>query len=162
MNTTRVSSRHGRAVSVLVAAGLAFFFVLGLSGQDDPLLARLFAGMAAMATSIAIFLVGEVLFALRGKAGEGLMGSFMERELLAQEKTRLLTAIKEIDFDHAMGKINDKDHLDLRSRYEAQALEIISLLDREEAIFRKEAEALARARIEGLYKSEEARRATSQ
>jgi len=41
------------------------------------------------------------------------------------QKHLALTAIKELEFDHATGKIDDDDYRALRSRYEARAMEVL-------------------------------------
>jgi hypothetical protein len=48
---------------------------------------------------------------------------------LEREKKLLLKAIKEVEFDHAMGKIDDADAQFVTAGYRARALEILQLLD---------------------------------
>src|SRR3990172_2217530 len=41
------------------------------------------------------------------------------------QKRLALTAIRELEFDHATGKIDDEDYRVLRSRYDARAVEVL-------------------------------------
>ena len=50
-----------------------------------------------------------------------------ERMELLVEKEHLLTALKEIDFDHEMGKLTDDDHQRLRADYRARAVALDAL-----------------------------------
>lgn len=49
-------------------------------------------------------------------------------ERLEREKNAALTAIREAQFDHAMGKLSEEDYASLRSFYERRALTALSEL----------------------------------
>jgi hypothetical protein len=49
-------------------------------------------------------------------------------ERLEREKKAALTAIREAQFDHAMGKLSEEDYASLRSFYERRALSALSEL----------------------------------
>ena len=49
---------------------------------------------------------------------------------LEEEKTAILRALREIDFDREAGHLSDDDHAGLRARYEARAAQIVTELDR--------------------------------
>ncbi len=51
------------------------------------------------------------------------------RSELRDEKRRVLRAIKELDFDHQMGKLSDEDHREIGARYKLRAVEIMRQLD---------------------------------
>ncbi len=53
-----------------------------------------------------------------------------DRQALEAEKRTYLRAIQDIDFEHAAGKINDRDHAELRRHYSAGAARIIGRLER--------------------------------
>lgn len=55
-----------------------------------------------------------------------------ERERWERQKRQALEAIKEIELDHRMGKLSDEDMTAMRGRFEAQALEAMTALEREE------------------------------
>lgn len=48
---------------------------------------------------------------------------------LREEKGRVLRAIKELEFDHAMGKLSDEDFKQIGDRYRLRAIEVIRLLE---------------------------------
>jgi hypothetical protein len=54
------------------------------------------------------------------------------RDELLREKRSLLKAIKEIEFDHQMGKMSDTDAEELSTFYRSRAIEIIKALEREQ------------------------------
>ncbi len=54
----------------------------------------------------------------------------VEQDELRDEKRALLTAIKEIEFDHQMGKMSDEDAAELTRYYRLRAIEVIKQLDR--------------------------------
>ena len=56
------------------------------------------------------------------------LGGAARRELL-RDKRILLKAIKELEFDHAMGKLSDADFRDLPARYRARAVAVLRRLD---------------------------------
>ena len=58
-------------------------------------------------------------------AGDG------SRSAQRQEQRRVLRAIKELDFDHAMGKLSAADHTAIMERYKLRAVELMRALDRE-------------------------------
>ena len=53
------------------------------------------------------------------------------RERWERQKRQALTAIKEIELDHEMGKVSDEDLATMRGRFEVQALEAMAALERE-------------------------------
>jgi hypothetical protein len=66
------------------------------------------------------------------------------RRALEAEKESYLRAIKDIEFEHASNKINDRDYADLRKHYGAKAAKTISdieqLADEEMMVPEKESE----------------------
>lgn len=63
-------------------------------------------------------------------AAQSLAAVATTREL-REEKKRVLKAIKELDFDHEMGKISDDDHRQVRAGYERRAIEVIRSLEQD-------------------------------
>lgn len=51
------------------------------------------------------------------------------RELLEQ-RDMIYGAIRELDFDYRMGKVEDDDYQQTRARYTAQAVEVMKALDK--------------------------------
>jgi len=52
------------------------------------------------------------------------------REQLDEAKRGALRALRELEFEHASGHVGDADYAELRARYEADAAQILSELDR--------------------------------
>lgn len=53
----------------------------------------------------------------------------LQRTQLLDEKMRHLRGLKEVEFDHATGKIDDADYASLRQRHEVAAAEAMRALD---------------------------------
>ncbi|MGZ3441147.1 MAG: zinc ribbon domain-containing protein [Polyangia bacterium] len=51
------------------------------------------------------------------------------RKELERETQSLLKALKELDFDHQMGKVSDKDFADIGATYRARAIRVMRQLD---------------------------------
>jgi hypothetical protein len=51
------------------------------------------------------------------------------RKELEREKAALLKAIKELEFDHEMGKVSDRDFTDIGQQYRARAIRVMRQLD---------------------------------
>jgi hypothetical protein len=70
------------------------------------------------------------LIASRRERAALVMGSPDETlENLLFERESTLAAIKDLQFDHAMGKLSDTDFQELDARYRARAVEILQRLD---------------------------------
>ena len=52
-----------------------------------------------------------------------------DRILLEDEKERLLTTVRDLEFEHHMGKLSDADYESLRARFELRAVEVIEELE---------------------------------
>jgi hypothetical protein len=52
-----------------------------------------------------------------------------ERQRWERQKRNALSAIKEVELDHGMGKLSDEDLATMRGRFEAQALEALSRIE---------------------------------
>jgi hypothetical protein len=51
------------------------------------------------------------------------------RKELEREKAALLKALKELEFDHQMGKVSDRDFGDIGQQYRARAIRVMRQLD---------------------------------
>jgi tetratricopeptide (TPR) repeat protein len=52
------------------------------------------------------------------------------REQLTERKRQILTALRELDFEHDAGHVGHDDYAELQARYEGEAAEILTALDR--------------------------------
>lgn len=59
-----------------------------------------------------------------------------------QEQRRVLKAIKELEFDHAMGKLSDADHESISTRYKLRAVELMRATEGEGGLHPSTQEAL--------------------
>ena len=135
---------------LLVLLGLGALLVglvtAGGAELDAPTL-----GIVAAAGALVFFLVRmhAVVTALRTPeddvvlAMEGLARHASMREL-REEKRRVLSAIKELDFDFAMGKLSEPDYRAVREAYQLRAVEVLRALDARTDLHPRLREELAR------------------
>ena len=67
---------------------------------------------------------------------------------LAEQKTRVLRALKDLETEHALGKIDDADYGSIVARYRDEAKTVMRQMDLEVAPLREEAERVAREYLE--------------
>lgn len=141
----------------VVAALLGFAFVLGFADRADPPAARIALALGSAAFAAAILLFGQVVLTLRGRKRFSFLEHLPTHEALEEEKRQVLLALKEIEFDHAMNKIDDRDYEELKKRYEALALKVLKAIDEERARWLERATEDARAYLKekGLSLPEE-------
>ena len=70
-----------------------------------------------------------------------------DRAGLIDEKTALLRALKDIEFERAVGKISDADWKRLDASYRARAKDVLAELDKDLGPWREKAEKLVRERL---------------
>ena len=131
-----------RILSHRVAVAGAAAFVLTFAGMVLVAGVEPDAATAGLSVASLVYLIARLLAVADALArseaeaalvaGAGLSRSTY-RELL-EEKRRVLAAIKELDFDHAMGKLSDEDHRAIRGRYERRAAEVLRALDEPTAL----------------------------
>jgi len=83
---------------------------------------------AAAALGVAALRTVGPLFGLLGRDAPQLLGG-RTRVALEREKALVLRSIKELEFDRAMGKVSEKDFLDMSARLRARAARLIRQLD---------------------------------
>ena len=79
-------------------------------------------------TAAMMVFVFRPLFLERGKVDRA-SDRKTKRQALIENREQVLEAIREIDFDHKMGKSEGEDYRETRERYAAQALELINQID---------------------------------
>ena len=93
--------------------------------------------MTAILGALVVLAVGLVIALplLRTNEETGYAGEVAGvHERLRREKSVALIAIKEAEFDHAMGKLSPADYSVLKGDYEERALDAIEKLSKDEAI----------------------------
>jgi hypothetical protein len=83
----------------------------------------------AVATALHYALVG--FFGGRGTREAGPLSESV-REHLEREKRLVLRSIKELEFDHEMGKVSDEDFAEIGARLREHALQILKDLEQDE------------------------------
>ncbi|MEX0911835.1 MAG: hypothetical protein WD737_11490 [Gemmatimonadota bacterium] len=61
----------------------------------------------------------------------GLLGDRTSADLLNSESRKrvALAALKDVEYDHAAGKLDDRDYAEMRSRLEREALDVLGPVD---------------------------------
>jgi ribosomal protein L40E len=120
-----VGARLGAGAGVLVAASAVLFVALGLVYKS-------------VTTLVEAFSVGPTEVAL--DEGEG--------SSLVHEKAAILRALKDLEYERAVGKVTEEDFETLTKQYRARAVEILARIDRDLAPWRKKAEDAVQRRLE--------------
>jgi DNA-binding transcriptional ArsR family regulator len=127
-------------------SGVLGAIVVGQVGGLGPSILVL-AGTALVAT------IGFLWASLRTLSGdaplpEGVEGHALAARALAPERKReTLRALKDLEFEHSIGKIDDADYLTLSTRYRSVAKTLMRELDAGLAPQREKAEELVKAHL---------------
>jgi hypothetical protein len=139
----------GATIARLTAAGLAItsvgvYFAMGLP------MALLFAAGSFLVGVVFLFwnsvqsLTGETELTLEEAVSLGAPSQEEER------KRSVLRALKDLEHERSVGKINEEDFVELSARYRVEAKALLQTLDRELAPARRRAEAELADRLEQL------------
>jgi hypothetical protein len=113
-----------------------------------PLLFMVLASSALLLALVALWSSLRRALAAVGDAAPSLEGSELpDRAALLDEKKSLLRAIKDLEYEHAVGKISPEDFGRLDLAYRVRAKEVLALLEQDLAPYRAKAEALLAARV---------------
>jgi len=133
---------------------------LGVAGVTT--VAAIAVGLfASVASALLVFVTGALLgsillvwHSLRTLAGDAEVDPALDAVSphapteLAERKRRALRALKDIEQDHAVGKIEDDDFKELDAEYRARAKAVIREMDAVLDPQREKAEAIVRAHLE--------------
>jgi hypothetical protein len=114
-------------LAVVVVAIAVASWTAALGGRES-------AAFLALAT-IAFGWVVWLLFRAAGAlvrdpvAADAAVATGRRRKELEREKAALLKALKELEFDHQMGKVSDKDFVEIGTNYRGRALRVMRQLD---------------------------------
>jgi len=139
-------------VFVLLSMAAATVAVM-LTNNTHPV-ALLLMSAGVLACGLAAYFLHTALYSLVGPKRAPAAVTGQRRETLAADKNRILHTIKELEFDHRMGKINKKDYDQLSAPLRRKAAMLIEELDRidgsdglqDQAVLRT---AVARPELEG-------------
>jgi ribosomal protein L40E len=110
----------------LVGATIVVFLSEGQTPAAIILLSLIIFGAAAVGT--AAWRMFSPLSGLDEPSGPQIFGG-RTRAALDREKSLVLRSIKDLEFDHAMGKVSDKDFTEMGARLRARAAGLIRQLD---------------------------------
>ena len=110
----------------LIGATIAVFMARGESPAAVIMISL--TVFAAAAVGIAALRTFLPLTQKASAAGPRMLGG-RTRTALEREKTLLLRSIKELEFDRAMGKVSEKDFLEMSGRLRARAARLMRQLD---------------------------------
>jgi hypothetical protein len=124
--------RRGIAAGVLVI-GWAFVLWNNRFHITAPVVFVCLAYLAVIATVYNLWRTGAAAVAPENEGADAWARPTGARGELDKEKRTLLKAIKEAEFDQAMGKLSKKDADEMIANYRARAIEVIKELDRLDA-----------------------------
>lgn len=146
-STERSAIRYGR----LVRLGAGLLAAIGGAFLAYESLPAFFVLVAAIMFLLALAALFQSLRTALGDptADVGLRATLPERAALIDEKNALLRAIKDIAYEHAVGKLSDADFERLDRAYRHRAKEVLRKLDEDLAPYLERAEKIVEARLEG-------------
>jgi len=110
----------------LIGATIVVFLSEGQSPAGIILLSFVIFGAAAV--GVAAWRMFSPLAGIDDPAGPQIFGG-RTRAALEREKTLVLRSIKDLEFDHAMGKVSEKDFAEMGARLRARAAGLLRQLD---------------------------------
>ena len=117
----------------LTASFIGAAVVIWLAPPASPV-ALLFASLAVFAAGACAVALHGVLTALAGKSPAEMVITATVRESLEREKLLTLRALKDLDFDKAMGKVSDADAAPMEARLRERAMAIMRQLDSRDGV----------------------------
>jgi hypothetical protein len=123
-------------IGALVVAGWAAFLFFGLRARLGLSAVVLFLTGAALLWAILLLYRSLVALAVDPPATTGPHRGGAARRELERDKRNLLKAIKELEFDHSMGKLSDADFRELTARYRQSAVAVMRRLDERPVTYR--------------------------
>ncbi len=124
--SSETSTKPGQ-VFVLLSMAAATVAVM-LTHNTHPV-ALLVMSAGVLACGLAAYFFHTALYALVGPKRVPVALTGQRRETLAGDKNRILHTIKELEFDHRMGKVNAKDFDALSAPLRRKAAMLIEELD---------------------------------
>jgi hypothetical protein len=139
-----------RALGRMVAVGLPLASIAGAIAVG--VIASVGSALLVLAAGALLGAVGLLWASVRTLSGDAPLTTDFEMlaadqpavDALGEDKGRLLRALKDLESEHAIGKIDDADYQLLSGRYRDEAKEVMRQMDEEVAPFRQEAERLTR------------------
>ena len=139
---------YGIVLALSAVAFLVFLFTIGGGRPSGP---GLFLALSVLTLGVVahlLFLSARAL-AQDEDPEEQDSATGLRRKELEREYQALKRALKELELDHAMGKLSDRDYDEIRGRYRERAVRVLRQLDQGES-YKKQIEQDLKARREAL------------
>jgi hypothetical protein len=144
------SDEAERSLGRAVAIGLPAVTVVGAIAIG--LAAGMGSGLLVLASGALLGTIALLWASVRTLSGDAPLQTGFQTvaarrhgvDALGEEKRRVLRALKDLEAEHALGKIDDADYEALVARYRADAKAVMREMDREIGPLREEAERIAR------------------
>ncbi len=168
-STSSISAPRSRGkqiyllVSGLLVAAVAVYLSVGsgagTGGHFTGAMVCLCVAAFVLMLTVWILFRSATMLAIGPKAEEARVATGRRRKELEREKQALLKAIKELEFDHEMGKISDSDFREIGGLYRQRAVRVLRQLDEASGDYRAqiEREVAARLGVQGLASRVEGR-----
>lgn len=147
----RDNEESERALGRMVAIGLPIASVVaaGVVG----FIAGLGSALLVVAAAALLGTISLLWASVRTLSGDAPLSNDIEEvaarrvgvDALGEQKRRVLRALKDLEADHSLGKIEDADYAELVARYRNEAKAVLREMDLQVAPLRDEAEKIARA-----------------
>jgi len=147
MSSTSSTETVRIVLPLSVVIGVAIGIYAGV--QSHAVVSSVFLGISAFAL---VQVVGLLLQSARAlvtepPAVETAQVTNRRKKELEREKAALLKALKELEFDHEMGKVSDVDFREIGGQYRARAMRVLRQLDEQGADYKSLVEKELRARL---------------
>jgi hypothetical protein len=139
-----------RILGRTIGVGLPLASVLGALAVGA--VAGVGSALLVLAAGALLGAIGLVWASVRTLSGDAPLTTDFEElvtrrpgvDALAEEKGRLLRALKDLESEHDLGKIDDEDFQSIVARYRDEAKVVMRKMDVQVAPYREEAELIAR------------------
>lgn len=136
--------RYVALVSVFIGVAIGLYGLL--TSHAGP--SSVFLGISAFALVLVIGLLARAARSLVEEGADDVVQATGRRKKeLEREKQSLLKALKELEFDHEMGKVSDADFREIGGGYRARAMRVLRQLDEQGADYKALVEKELKARL---------------
>ena len=124
------------ALALSVVLGIAVGIYAGV--ESHAVVSSVFLGISAftLAQVVGLLLQSARALVTEPPAVETAQVTNRRKKELEREKAALLKALKELEFDHEMGKVSDGDFREIGGQYRARAMRVLRQLDEQGADYK--------------------------
>lgn len=156
MSSTKAARRATSATAEAATLHVGpFFLILALSAsiaaflllRGQPLSALVLVALTLVGAGLTAAATYRVVAPVGAETLEEPAAGSQTRAALERDKALTLRSLKELEFDHSMGKVSDADFAEMRERLRARAVRLMSDLEGS-AIYREQIERDAAAIVD--------------